>query len=88
MPTKISHTNVFGKINFASSLYYNSPVLGDPIDYDELVAEDAGIEASLGAGSEARSMSMEVANSLLNANDDDMDTSSNTRITEHSARVD
>jgi hypothetical protein len=31
---------------------------------------------------------MEDANTLLNANDDDMDTGSGTKITEHSARVD
>jgi hypothetical protein len=58
-------------------------LLGDPADYDELVSEDAGIEA----GFEAGSVSMEDANILLNANDDDMDTGSSFKNTEPSARM-
>jgi hypothetical protein len=53
LPNEISCKNVIVKINFVLTLYYNSTLLGDPADYDELVAEDAGIEAGFGAGSEA-----------------------------------
>ncbi len=79
-------------INFVLFFYYKLTLLGDPADYDELVAEDAGIEAGIEAGFgacfEAGSVSMEDANTLLNANDDNMDTCSGIKVTEHSARVD
>jgi hypothetical protein len=74
--------------NFVLFCYYNFILLGDPADYDELVSEDAGIEANFEAGFEAGSVSMEDANTLLNVNDDDMDTGSSIKDNEHSARMD
>jgi hypothetical protein len=64
-------------------VFTNFLLLGDPADYDELVSEDAGIDAGIDAGS----VSMEDANSVLNANDDDMDMVSAFKNAEPTARM-